>query len=654
MHNPSPTLESARTDPVDPSQPEVLVVGSTRQQMLALAGLLPERRWRLRPAYSLDLALDLMKERTPWVVLIDRNHHPGRAGGLRDWMEGVSAILPVIMVVQGDDSDQDACLMGIGVFRTVRMAELDGPRLLQLLDEAVEWADRTGRRRPPSAPAALLMTWGPDGRVLEVSPALAAALDWSAPALAGRGLHELVAPASMQLPDRWAEAGSQRLQLVRRDGTRWPVSVVRQPLVGPTGQVERVIGVFADLARHNRLDPWAQRRAQLVAQKLKAERANQSKSRFMAAISHDLRQPMHALGLFVEELRRPTDPTQAAGILEHMAQSLAMMESLLDSVLALSRLESTQMAPNLQALDLEPILGRLRLNHHGVARKKGLRFSVASTQAVVMSDPVLLERMLSNLVINALQYTQRGGVPLTCRRRGGWLRLQVWDTGIGIPPEQQDAVFREFYRIERDNDSRKGVGLGLAIVRSCANMLGLQVTLRSQVGRGSCFSIDVPLATDLHGPSPASVPPPPALASEPAPVIHRRALHCRVVVEADAEGWGWLRPLLEGWSCRVIRASALPQQTGAAAGSSVDADAALLTALPAPTQRTWACMEAIRLATRPDLPVILITADTSLLTAREARLQQVRVLNPPVSPARLYGLLASIDRATGWGQAERS
>lgn len=651
MHHSAPPLESVPTDGTEPVPAELLLVCHTRQQVQALERLLSPQKWRLQAAYSLDQALDLMKERTPWVVLIERNHPPGRAGGLRDWLEGVAAILPVILVVQEEDSDQDACLVGIGVFCTVRSSGLDGPMLLRLLDAAIEWADRTGRRRPSSQPAPLLMSWQPDGQVLEVSPDLARSLGWSATELSKLSLDDLIAPASMELRSRWAEPGSQRLQLVRRNGTRWPVSVVRQPMVGPSGQIERVIGVFTDLARHSRLDHWAQRRAQLVAQKLKAERSNQSKSRFMAAISHDLRQPMHALGLFVEELRRPADPVAAAGILEHMAQSLASMESLLDSVLALSRLESGQMTPNLQTFDLEPILSRLRLNHRGTARRKGLRFGVASTQAVVTSDPILLERMLSNLVVNALQYTLQGGVLLTCRRRGAWLLLQVWDTGIGIPPEQQDAVFREFYRVECDNDSRKGVGLGLAIVRSCASMLGLRIGLRSTVGRGSCFTVEVPLAHEIHGPAPASVlvPAAPVVAGEVQPVFRQTALRRRVLVQADAEGGAWLRPLLDSWSCEVV----LPECSRTPAKALADADAAILMAWPEPTHRIWECMESLRSLTRPDLPIILITTDTSLLTAREARLQRVVVLNPPVSPARLHGLLATADQAASWSQVDR-
>ncbi|MGC4367003.1 ATP-binding protein [Hydrogenophaga sp. R2] len=646
--------ESIPMDGDDPVPPELLVVSNSRQQIVAVEHLLPSHKWRLRPAYSLDQALDLMKERAPRIVLIDRSHCASGAGGLRDWLEGVSAILPVIMVVQETDTDDDAWLMGIGIFRTVRAVDLDGPMLLDLLDAAVEWADRTGRRRPSLQTGPLLMAWQTDGRVLEVSPRLAESLGWPASALTGRPLDELVAPASMALRDRWSEGGSQRLQLIRRNGSRWPVSVVRQPMIGKDGQVQRVIGVFTDITRSSRLDQWAQRRAQLVAQKLKAERANQSKSRFMAAISHDLRQPMHAMGLFVEELRRPLDPSRAAGILEHMAQSLASMESLLDSVLALSRLESAQMTPNLQVFDLEPIMSRLRLNYRAAARAKGLRFGVGSSDAVVMSDPALLERMLSNLVVNAVQYTEQGGVLLTCRRRGGVLRLQVWDTGAGIPPEKQDAVFREFYRIERDNDSRKGVGLGLAIVRSCASMLGLQIGLRSEVGRGTCFTIEVPLPSDTPGPAPEPEVPSAVAAMEPLALFSRSLSNRRVMVETDAQGWVWLGPLLSGWGCDVVTNVRAPQQGSGCPLGLWAPDVAIVTAAPAQTSRVWEFMENLRHTTRPDLPVVLITADTSLLTAREARLQQVVTLNPPIAPARLHGILASVGQTSEQAQVVRS
>ena len=646
--------ESIPMDGDDPVPPELLVVSNSRQQIVAVEHLLPSHKWRLRPAYSLDQALDLMKERAPRIVLIDRSHCASGAGGLRDWLEGVSAILPVIMVVQETDTDDDACLMGIGIFRTVRAVDLDGPMLLDLLDAAVEWADRTGRRRPSWQTGPLLMAWQTDGRVLEVSPRLAESLGWPASALTGRPLDELVAPASMALRDRWSEGGSQRLQLIRRNGSRWPVSVVRQPMIGKDGQVQRVIGVFTDITRSSRLDQWAQRRAQLVAQKLKAERANQSNSRFMAAISHDLRQPMHAMGLFVEELRRPLDPSIAAGILEHMAQSLASMESLLDSVLALSRLESAQMTPNLQVFDLEPIMSRLRLNYRAAARAKGLRFGVGSSDAVVMSDPALLERMLSNLVVNAVQYTEQGGVLLTCRRRGGVLRLEVWDTGAGIPPEKQDAVFREFYRIERDNDSRKGVGLGLAIVRSCASMLGLQIGLRSEVGRGTCFTIEVPLPSDIPGPAPEPEVPSAVAAMEPLALFSRSLSNRRVMVETDAQGWVWLGPLLSGWGCDVVTNVRAPQQGSGCPLGLWAPDVAIVTAAPAQTSRVWEFMENLRHTTRPDLPVVLITADTSLLTAREARLQQVVTLNPPIAPARLHGILASVGQTSEQAQVVRS
>lgn len=483
---------SITSEGADLTQPEVMVVSRTRLRMQALEDFPAGHRWRFKAACSLDQALDFMKERAPSVVLMDLHDDPSGPGGLREWLKGVGTILPVIVAVAEAAIDVDDGLMDAGIFRMVQMRDLQGPGLIRLLDSALEWAERTGRRRPPLA--SLVMTWGPEGDLMAVSPALATALGWPASEILERRLEDLIAPASMGQPGHWSEAGRQRLQMIRHDGSRWPVSVEHQPVLGADGQTVHVIGVFTDLTEPVHWDHWVQQRAQLVVKKLEAERANQSKSRFMATISHDLRQPMHALGMFVEELRRPADPAQTAGLLEHMARSLASMESLLDSVLALSRLESAQMTPNLQAFELEPMLERLRLNHRTTARLKGLRYSVASSEAVVVSDPVLLERMLSNLVVNALQYTHQGGVLLTCRRRGSGLRLQVWDTGVGIAPEQQHAVFREFYRIEEDNDSRKGVGLGLAIVRSCANLLGLDVALRSEVDRGSCFTIEVPLA----------------------------------------------------------------------------------------------------------------------------------------------------------------
>lgn len=457
--------------------------------------------WHLRTSYSLDNALDLMRQHPPSVVLVDAGLGSGWGPVLPHWIECVSAVLPVVLLREASDADLHARLQSQGIFRCIEPESLTAQRLAELLDEALMWAHQTGRRRSPHPNLVLTMSWHADGRLLDMSEPLLDALGWQPSDLDGARLDDVVAAASLGLRDRWSEAGTQQLQLKRRDGSLWPVSLTRQPVLRTGSASPHVLGLFTDSASLRRLDSWSQRRVALVTQKIKAERASQAKSRFMAAITHDLRQPMHAIGLFLAELRRRADNTDTERMLDHMSLSLASMESLLDSVLALARLEAPEMAPNLSTFPIEPLLGRLRVNHSTAARLKQLRFSVASHDALVVSDPTLLERILSNLVANAVQYTERGGVLVTCRLRGDHLRLQVWDTGVGIPAEHRDAVFHEFYRIEGQTGNGEGVGLGLSIVRSCATLLGLQVGLRSEVGRGSCFTVDVPVAAAAGAPA---------------------------------------------------------------------------------------------------------------------------------------------------------
>jgi signal transduction histidine kinase len=213
----------------------------------------------------------------------------------------------------------------------------------------------------------------------------------------------------------------------------------------------------------------------------------------LIAIAHDLRQPMQAIGLFTAELQRRLGGSGSERLLDHVSTSLASMESMLDSAVAMARLESPLTAPARVAFAIEDVLVRLRVNHSAQARAKRLRFGVASHEARVTSDPALLERLLSNLVANAVQYTAQGGVLVTCRLRASGLRVQVWDTGAGIAPEHQDAVFEAFYRVEAQAGQHAGVGLGLSIVRRCAALLGIRVALRSTVGRGTCFTVDIPV-----------------------------------------------------------------------------------------------------------------------------------------------------------------
>ena len=236
----------------------------------------------------------------------------------------------------------------------------------------------------------------------------------------------------------------------------------------------------------------AERTAQLAE-------ANAEKSRFLAIASHDLRQPVAAIGLLVgmaDEQVRQANP-RASALLAKAGQAIAGLEDLLRSLLDVSRLDVAHAAaPVLQAAKLQAIFDAIALHEQASAQARGLRLHFRATTAVALSDPLLLEQMLRNLVANALRYTERGGVLVCVRRRGAKLFVQVWDSGRGIAPEHRQQIFEEFVQpgLQAHAATAEGVGLGLAIVRRSASWLGHGLGLRSQVGKGSCFWIELPNA----------------------------------------------------------------------------------------------------------------------------------------------------------------
>ena len=660
-HNPMshPDSVSCASDPpgigLDP--PELLLVRRGRRSMAVREAWLDALAWRVRECYSLDHALDLLKQHTPSVVLVDQMPSNQWSSDLLGWLESVCALLPVIMVHDDMDPDQEACLRGIGVFQMVGRQDLTAQHLSRLLEDALAWGLKTGRWRQPTPWSLMVMEWDMAGRLTGLSGPLAHALGWPCQALIGADLGKVVAPASLTLRDRWMRSGTQRLQMLRQDGSTWPAAVVRQAVLGADGEPVRILGEFRSLGTRRGLDGWGQKRVMLVAQKLKAERASLAKSRFMAAMSHDLRQPMHAMGLFIEELRRTLPQSPQLSVIDSLSMSLDSMSSLLDSVLTLSRLEADQWVPDRVPFSIEPMLIRLRTAHRVAAREKGLRLEVASCSAQVLSDPTLLERTLGNLMANAVQYTVRGGVLLTCRLRGDRLRVQVWDTGVGIPPEEQEAVFQAFHRVEHEQAPHDGVGLGLSIVRSCAAVLGLQLGLRSVVGRGSCFRVDIPLAQAdaVSGPpaplalmslTPLSPKAPPVpIVEEPCTWLPQGSLALTVLIlDPDGSGGQALRPLLEGWGCRVVQARTL-RAARLSIGPGEQRPHLLIGVLSGEDDLpVWSSLQAIRLSGPSVLPAIVITTDSSLHAARQARLQRVTLMNRPVPPARLHGLMASLGR----------
>jgi two-component system, sensor histidine kinase len=234
----------------------------------------------------------------------------------------------------------------------------------------------------------------------------------------------------------------------------------------------------------------------LKGQKEIAERASAAKTTFLAAASHDLRQPVHALGLFIGALRRVVMPSEGQRLIEQIEESAVAMDGLFSALLDISQLDAGTVEVNRQSFPIGALLERICRDHQAEAAAKELSLVWARSTAVVDCDPVLLERILRNLVSNAVRYTNHGRVLVGCRRKGETISIQVLDTGPGIPPDQRDRVFQEYYQLGNpERDRTKGLGLGLAIVRRLADLLGCELTLRSRMGHGSCFEVSVPIDT---------------------------------------------------------------------------------------------------------------------------------------------------------------
>jgi two-component system, sensor histidine kinase len=234
--------------------------------------------------------------------------------------------------------------------------------------------------------------------------------------------------------------------------------------------------------------------ADLAAKKDMAERANQAKSRFFAAASHDLRQPLHALSLFVAALKARNQQPETQTLIDNIEASTAAMELLFNALLDISRLDAGAIEAHPVHFPLHKLLLDLEQQFGALAADKQLRLRFRPCDVTLYSDPLLIERILVNLIANAIRYTDDGGVLVACRRRGRMVRISVIDTGRGIPPDQQESVFQEFVQLHNPaRDRSKGLGLGLAIVSRLGRLLGHRVDLRSRPGHGSMFSIDVPL-----------------------------------------------------------------------------------------------------------------------------------------------------------------
>lgn len=374
--------------------------------------------------------------------------------------------------------------------------------------------------------------------------------------------------------------------------------------------------------------------SELRDKKQAAESASVAKSRFLAAASHDLRQPMHALGLFLQSLRQGRLPERERRLVENIGASYDAMEALFDALLDVSRLDAGIVEPRVRAFAVSRLLARMRNDFGPQAAAKGLALSVRECSASVRSDPTLLEEIVGNLVSNAIRHTRQGRVVVGCRRSGGRLRIGVWDTGPGIPPGKQGDVFRDFVQLGNpERDRRQGLGLGLAIVERLARLLDHPVELRSAVGRGSMFSVSVPLAD-----APDAVAEPEATESLREPFTGRLV----VVVDDDPAALAAMRILLGEWGCEVACAESGALILGKLATASRRPDLILCDYRLHGGESGQDVIAEIRAEFNEDIPAALITGDTGPERLQEARESGLPLLHKPLKAPRLRALMAQL------------
>jgi Na+/proline symporter/signal transduction histidine kinase len=373
---------------------------------------------------------------------------------------------------------------------------------------------------------------------------------------------------------------------------------------------------------------------QLAEAKRVAEAANVGKTRFLAAASHDLLQPLHVARILTGALSERQRTGKPSILLAQLDQALGAVDELLQTLLDISKLDTGVLQPQLQPVEIQKVLTGLIASFQPMAAQRGLLLTVVPSRAVVYTDPALLRRILQNFVSNALRYTRRGKVLVGCRRRAGRIVVEVWDTGVGIPQDELKVIFEEFRRGgSNDSETPPGLGLGLAIVDRIARMLEHPVSVRSWPGRGSVFSVSVPMSRS----APATVLPGADERSRGS--LARRLVLC---VDNDPTVLVAMRTLLQGWSCEVITARDV-----LSACHEIDQRGAVpdIVLMDYHLEGDVTGLEALgTLAAHlgRHVPAIIITANYTEAVRQAADTLGYRILNKPVRPGALRALMAQM------------
>ena len=363
--------------------------------------------------------------------------------------------------------------------------------------------------------------------------------------------------------------------------------------------------------------------------------ANNAKSRFLAAASHDLRQPIHALRLFAEALGSGTTPERMRELAGRIRASADSLTAMFDELLDFSRLESGAVEARITEFPLGPLLEQLASELAPDANARAIDLRVVPTSVLVRSDPLLLRRILQNLLVNALRYTEKGRVLFGCRRRGDTLRIEIWDTGPGIPDAKRAEIFREFTQLDQARRS-EGLGLGLAIVEKLARLLDCRVEVDSRVGKGSVFRVSVPLCQREPAPS--------AAAGGPS-AGQGLAGRLIVVVDDDLNILEGMQLLLEGWGCDVLLSRSVEDALDGLERMSRDPDVILADYSLESSRTGLDAIDAIRNARSSWAPGLIITGETDPQVLARVRASGLPHLIKPIPPARLRAALGNALRS---------
>lgn len=374
---------------------------------------------------------------------------------------------------------------------------------------------------------------------------------------------------------------------------------------------------------------------QLREQKEEAEHANVAKTRFLAAASHDLRQPLHALTLFTSVLDESIQYPKVRRVVDQIKASVHALQSLFNALLDISRLEAGMMIAEKTHFALQPMFDKLANDFTPQASEKGLKISWPDTRAFVFTDPNLLEQILRNYIANAIRYTNKGGVQVACEPVGNGIKISVVDTGQGIPAEELDAIFEEFHQLNNpERDRSKGLGLGLAIVQRTARLLDHPFDVTSRLGQGSSFSITVDLSSQsvdaLSAPQPV----------EKSPLPREKVLV--IVIDDEASVREGTQTLLETWGCDVICAAETQEALTLLKQQDRPPDGIIADYRLRENQTGVETIKKIHAEYTTDIPSLIVTGDIAAERLREVNNSGFQVLHKPVAPVKLRTFLRNV------------